>query len=221
MLVVENTIITENLFQITLDAEAVASSFKIPGQYVIITLENQKPLYLVIASSVGATKWTFLIRDTNPSTKALKESKVGGKLNVSGPQGNGYPMSKLLGQNIVLFSAGTGLASFYSVISEIINHRDEYQKVVLLHGSRLEAELPFKEEMLNWVRNDIEVFVTLSKPTDSWAFHEGRVQDILRHEKIDLTEFKSLVCGPSQMTRDVAIVAGEFGLNQANIFTNF
>lgn len=221
MIVVENLQITESLFQLTIAPAELSESFKLPGQYVVVNLENQKPLYLVIASKVGASQWNFLVRDTNPSTKVLKDLKVGAQISVSSAQGKGYPMEKLVGQNVVLFSAGTGLASFYSVISEIVGHRSNYERVVLLHGSRIEPELPFKEEMLKWVHEDIEVFVTLSKPSDSWAFHEGHVQSILNHEKIDLTDFKALICGPNQMVKDVSVVAAEFGLNPKDIFSNY
>lgn len=221
MIVVDNTLITESLFQLTLAPGELSESFKIPGQYVVVNLENQKPLYLVIASKVGDSHWNFLVRDTNPSTKVLKELKSGVSVNVTPAQGKGYPMDKLMGQNIVLFSAGTGLASFYSVISEIVGHRSNYERVVLLHGSRFESELPFKDEMLKWVHDEIEVYVALSKPSDSWAFHEGHVQSILNHEKIDLTDYKALICGPNQMVKDVSVVAAEFGLSPKDIFSNY
>lgn len=221
MQIVKNITLTENLFQLIIESTELAESFQKPGQYVVISLENQKPIYLVIASNIGDSKWSFLIRDVNAGTKILKELKVGELINVSPAQGKGYPMNRLIGNDIILFSAGTGLAAFYSVIGEILKNRKEYKRVIMLHGSRYESDLPFKEEMLEWVKNDIEVFVTLSKPTDTWAFYEGHVQEILKHEKFDLTNFSALICGPQMMAKEVSELAISFGLNPENIFTNY
>lgn len=221
MRVLENTAISDTLFKLTLDPEGQASSFQLPGQYVVINLENQKPLYLVIGSTVGASKWSFLIRDANASTKILKDLIPGNQIDVSMAQGKGYPLEKLIGKNIILFSAGTGLASYYSVMGKVLENRKEYKKIFLLHGSRFESELFFKEEMLDWVRNEVEVFVTLSKPSETWAFYEGHVYDILKHEKLDLTNFSALICGPGKMVKDVTEIAGGFGLKSENILTNY
>ena len=221
MLVLEIINLTENLFQLNLEPGELSSSFQIPGQYVVISLENQKPIYMVIASNIGATNWSFLIRDANASTKILKELKVGDSISVSAAQGKGYPIEKLVNKNVILFSAGTGLAAFYSVIGKIISARQDFKKVILMHGSRLESELPYREEMIKWVENEIEVFVTLSQPEDSWAFYEGHVQEILKNEKLKLNTYSALICGPNQMMKDVTEAAESYGLLKNNIFTNY
>lgn len=221
MRIVEKIEFSENLFQITFDPEHLATTFLVPGQYVVITMENQKPLFLVIASFLGDKLWRFIVRDSNPATNMLKSLEVGNSVAVSEAQGKGYPMAKLTNKNIILLTAGTGLAAIYSVVGEILKNRSSYKEIILMHGSRFESDLPFRIEMLEWVKNDIQIFITLSQPSESWAFYEGYVQDILKHEAMDLSSHVSLICGPNPMIKNVSEVACSFGLNKDNIFTNY
>lgn len=221
MRVIDKVEFSDTLFQITFDPEHLAATFLVPGQYVVITMENQKPLYLVIASLLGEKQWRFIVRDSNPATHALKELPIGSSVAVSEAQGKGYPLTKLVDNNVILFTAGTGLAAIYSVVGEFLKNRSNFKEIILMHGSRFEADLPFRQEMLNWVKNDLQVYITLSQPSDSWAFYEGHVQDILKHEALDLSSFSSLICGPNPMIKSVTEVACACGLSKDKIFTNY
>lgn len=212
---------SETLFKVSLDANDKSNSFLVPGQYVVMQLPEQKPLYLVIASTVGSKNWDFYIRDTGIVTQSLKSQLVGSDIDVSNAQGKGYPMQLLKNKNIILISAGTGIASFYSVIQEILNHRSDYGNILIYHGSRYENEILYREEMMSWLEKDIEIFLTLSQPSEEWPFYEGHVQNILNHETPELEDYVALICGPKQMMKDVGDHVLKFGLDKNAIYTNY
>ncbi len=213
--------ITSDLFEVFLDADEVADSYKTPGQYCVIKLPDSKPLFLVLSNCIGDKTWSFLVRDANNSSNILHKTEVGSILEVSQAQGNGYPLHKLKGSDVILFSAGTGLASFRSVLDEIVKHRDDYKKVHLLHGSRFENEIPYKKEFENWSAFDIEVSLVLSKPSENWQSFNGHVQDVLEEKNIKLDGFSGLICGPTAMVEDVTRMAKLRGLRPELIYSNY
>jgi ferredoxin/flavodoxin---NADP+ reductase len=50
------------------------------------------------------------------------------------------------GRNLYLFSSGTGLAPFMSIVRDP-DYYDAYQHIVLIHGVRLVSELGYCEEI--------------------------------------------------------------------------
>lgn len=218
---IKRQIITPTLFEVFFDAKEVSHTFKIPGQYCVVNLPEAKALYLVLSNHIGCDTWSFLVRDANASSSVLLKAAVGSQLDVSEAQGNGYPMEKLKGSHVVLFSAGTGLASFRSVLNEIVKNRDEYKDVFLLHGSRYENEIPYQNDIKIWKYNNIDVCMTLSKPSDNWSAYKGYVQEILNTKKMKLDGFSGLICGPMAMVEDVTKVANEHGLKSELIYSNY
>lgn len=214
-------LITQNLFEVYFDAKEISHSFQIPGQYCVVNLPDTKALYLVLSNYVGADVWSFLVRDANASSSILLKTEIGAFLEVSDAQGNGYPMGKLKGNNVVLFSAGTGLASFRSVLNEIVKDRANYKEVLLLHGSRYENEIPYLADMEEWKKNRVEVSITLSQPDDKWKALKGHVQEILNARKLKLDGYCGLICGPMAMVEDVTKMANVHGLKSDLIYSNY
>jgi ferredoxin--NADP+ reductase len=193
------------------------------GQFVMIGLEvDGRPL--ARAYSVASPNYdehleflSIKVQD-GPLTSRLQHIKVGDKLLVSRkPTGTLVIHDLKPAKNLYLFSTGTGLAPYMSLIQDIEVY-DRFEKVILVHGVRkvddlaykdfIENELPKNEFFGDEVKNKLIYYPTVTRE----AFkNEGRLTDLIKSgklfkdiglEKMNPVDDRAMICGSPEMLKD-------------------
>ena len=193
------------------------------GQFVMVGLEvDGRPL--TRAYSVASPNYdehleflSIKVQD-GPLTSRLQHIKVGDELLVSRkPTGTLVIHDLKPAKNLYLFSTGTGLAPYMSLIQDIEVY-DRFEKVILVHGVRkvddlaykdfIENELPKNEFFGDEVKNKLIYYPTVTRE----AFkNEGRLTDLIKSgklfkdiglEKMNPVDDRAMICGSPEMLKD-------------------
>jgi NAD(P)H-flavin reductase len=135
-------------------------------------------------------------------TKAMKKMKAGSSLGVRGPFGSAWPIAEAAGQDIVFVAGGIGLAPLRPALYYVLEHRQEYGKVVLLYGTRTPQDILYRKEIQRWRSQfDLDVYVTTDRATGDWHGNVGVVTNLVRRAPFDPMATTAFVCGPEIMMR--------------------
>ena len=193
------------------------------GQFVMIGLDvGGKPLtraYSIASPNYEEHLEFFSIKVQNgPLTSRLQHLKPGDPIVISKkPTGTLVLHDLLPGRNLYLFSTGTGLAPFMSVIQDPETY-ERFEKVVLLHGVRyvselayadfIEQELPQNEFFGEAVRDKLIYYPTVTREPFR---NQGRVTDLVENGKLfadiglpplDPAVDRAMICGSPAMLDD-------------------
>ena len=206
------------------------------GEFAMIGLEvDGKPLlraYSVVSPN-HEDHFEFLsIKVPNgPLTSKLQHIKVNDEIIInSKPTGTLVCDYLLPGRNLFLFSTGTGLAPFMSIVRDPETY-EKFQKIILTHTVRTSKELAYKD-LLNNLNNDEtyrEVtngkFIYFNTVTrENWE-RKGRITDWIKNqslwnnvgsEKFDSSQDRVMICGSESMTFDLKKIFEDIGSQEGS-----
>jgi NAD(P)H-flavin reductase len=110
------------------------------------------------------------------------------------------------GKDVIIVMGGLGAAPLRSVLLYLLDNRDQFGKVILLHGAKRPAEMLLRDEFLSLKkREDLECYLTVdTDDTGKWTEDVGLVTSLFsRLENIDPANAFGLVCGPPVMYKFV------------------
>ena len=193
------------------------------GQFVMIGLEvDGRPLaraYSVASPNYDEHLEFLSIKVHNgPLTSRLQHIKVGDELLVSRkPTGTLIIHDLKPAKNLYLFSTGTGLAPYMSLIQDIEVY-DRFEKVILVHGVRkindlaykdfIENDLPNNEFFGDEIRNQLIYYPTVTRESFK---NEGRLTDLVKSgklfndiglSKMNPIDDRAMICGGPEMLKD-------------------
>jgi NAD(P)H-flavin reductase len=152
------------------------------------------------AADTGALVHT--IRAVGSVTNALAKLRPGDMVGMRGPYGSSWPLEQARGHDVVIVSGGIGLAPLRPAIYHLLRNRNDYGRVVLLHGVRTPEDLLFAEELEAWQRrDDFQVLVAVQQAGESWQGRVGVVTALFPHAVFDPERTIGLMCGPEVMMR--------------------
>jgi ferredoxin--NADP+ reductase len=206
------------------------------GQFAMIGLEvDGKPLlraYSFASANYDEHLEFFSIKVPNgPLTSRLQHLEPGQELIVSRkPTGSLLIDDLLPGKNLYLFSTGTGLAPFMSVIKDPETY-ERFEKVVLIHGVRhvselayrqiIEEELPTNEFFGEQVSQQLIYYPTVTREPFR---NQGRLTDLIESGKlcadIGLPQLncetdRVMICGSPSMLKDSCEMLDKFGFKES------
>ena len=169
----------------------------VPGQFVEVRVDGspntflRRPISINYFSKEDNELW-LLVAMVGDGTRTLGRLKVGDKLNVVFPLGNGFSPCKGVGERVLLVGGGVGVAPLLFYGSYL---RDNGACPVFLIGARSSADL-LELDLFREVGN---VYVTTEDASEG---EQGFVtqHSILKKEKFD----RIAVCGPKPMMLNVA-----------------
>ena len=202
------------------------------GQFVMIGLEvDGRPLaraYSVASPNYDEHLEFLSIKVQNgPLTSRLQHIKVGDELLVSRkPTGTLVIHDLKPAKNLYLFSTGTGLAPYMSLIQDIEVY-DRFEKVVLVHGVRkindlaykdfIENDLPNNEFFGEEIRNQLIYYPTVTRESFK---NEGRLTDLVKSgklfddiglSKMNPIDDRAMICGSPEMLKDTQDLLDSMG----------
>jgi len=195
------------------------------GHFVMIGLEvDGRPLvraYSVVSPNYEEHLEFLSIKVPNgPLTSRLQHIEVGQTILV-GEKATGTLVIDDLkpGRHLYLFSTGTGLAPFMSIVRDPETY-ERFEKVVLIHGVRLVSELAYGDYLRNelpnheflgeMVRNQLICYPTVTREASTHtgrlttAIETGRLFTDIGLPPLDPAIDRGMICGSPAMLKETA-----------------
>ncbi|MBN1367455.1 MAG: 4Fe-4S dicluster domain-containing protein [Dehalococcoidales bacterium] len=192
---------------------------QMPGQFVevLIPTVGEAPISVSSSPTRGKT-FQLAVRDVGSLTHTMHGLQTGAKVGIRGPFGNGFPIEKLKGKDILFIAGGIGLFPLRSLVQYVMDERNSFGKVMVLFGARSPAERLFTDELASWSqRSDIEFLETVDRGDDTWKGNVGVITTLI--PKVEITPRKTIavVVGPPVMYRFVIVELKKRDLPDENI----
>ena len=206
------------------------------GEFAMIGLEiDGKPLlraYSVVSPNHEDHLEFLSIKVPNgPLTSKLQHIKIDDEIIVnSKPTGTLVCDYLLPGRNLFLFSTGTGLAPFMSIVRDPETY-EKFEKIILTHTVRTSKELAYKDLLTNLNKDEIYSEVTKNNfiyfntvTREKWD-NEGRITDWIKEntlwKKVGVESFKPeidrvMICGSEEMTFDLKQIFENLGSKEGS-----
>lgn len=206
------------------------------GHFIMIGLEHEgRPLmraYSIASANYEEELEFFSIKVADgPLTSKLQKIQAGDQILLSKkPTGTLIVDNLLPGRNLYLISTGTGLAPFMSIIRDPETY-ENYDKVILTHGTRYVSELAYQQEILNELPNNEffgeevrEKLIYYPTVTQDDFKTRGRITDAMRNGKlttdIGLPELSTehdrfMICGSPSMLKETCEILDGMGFEEA------
>ncbi|MDI6791941.1 MAG: FAD/NAD(P)-binding protein [bacterium] len=159
----------------------------------------------------------FTVMKVGLVTDALHVAKVDEPLGLRGPFGNGYPLQKFEGKDVLIIGGGVGLAPLRSLLYTLLAHPSKYKRILLRYGARTPEDLLYKEELKQW-QEKIDVLTTVDHGDETWAGNVGVVTTILDDPDIDIAQAAAVICGPPIMMKFVTLRLLDLGFKPESIY---
>ncbi|MCP5071933.1 MAG: ferredoxin--NADP reductase [Rhodobacteraceae bacterium] len=224
---------TDSLFKFRITRPA---SFRFrSGEFVMIGLPNaEMPVFR--AYSIVSPAWYeelefFSIKvPDGPLTEHLQKIQIGDTVLMRRkPAGTLVNDALLPGKRLYMFSTGTAIAPFASLIRDPETY-EKFEQVILTHTSRNVNELQFGKELVATTLTDplVGEFAQgnlihyCSVAREDYPYR-GRITDLMKTEKLfkdlDLpticpADDRGMICGSMAMLRDTKAVLEGFGLEE-------
>lgn len=141
------------------------------------------------------------IRKVGRVTDELYELKAGDHLFIRGPYGNGFPLEKYLGKDIIIAAGGTGLAPVKGIINRYYRNPDKINSLNIILGFKTPKDILFKPEIKKWSKK-FNVILTVDKGDETWQGSEGLITEFIRDIPVeDPANTIVLVVGPPPMMK--------------------
>jgi NAD(P)H-flavin reductase len=207
----------------TLEVEATNGHTEYPfaaGQFNMLYVYGVGEVPISISGD--PTKPKKLIHTTRAVgvvTSAMRRLKRDDVLGIRGPFGSSWPVVEAQGKDVVIIAGGLGLAPVRPALYHVLAHREKYDNVVLLYGTRTPNDILFRREVERWrARLDIDVHVTVDRAIHPWRGNVGVVTRIIPKAPFDHLNAVAMICGPEVMMRFTVIELQKRGLAPDNIF---
>jgi sulfhydrogenase subunit gamma (sulfur reductase) len=204
---------------------AVAGAHQRPGQVVKVKVPPGEAYFALATAPSADGRAELLVKRGAPVADAVvAAARPGATLQVTAPFGRGFPFESALGNDVLLFAAGSGMAPVRSLIETLLAHRDQVGRMVLFYGQRRGAEFAYRAEHLGWERRGVRVVLCPSAEDDTWPGVHGRVQEAARALDWGGTrpaQASAFVCGMSPMVDEVRAALAGAGAAPERIHVNF
>jgi len=204
--VIENKLIKDGYFIITIDSPDITSKAK-PGQFVMLSSWQMENLFLKRPFSFynidsGQGIFTIFYKIVGKGTKILSQSKAGDEVELIGPCGNGFSFP-INTKRIALVARGIGIATLLPLALEAKKR-----------GIEIYSFLSAREKTLLLGKDNLEplsshIFYTTD---DDWKGTDGKVTFLLEELlKGNTVDFQAVyVCGSKRLARHIKELQKEY-----------
>ena len=216
---VENHVLSPGLHRVTLEVpRAISKAFHTAGQYHRVRMSSGADAFFAMASAPGESRFDYLVKATGEVASAWVALPRGAHVEVSLPEGPGFPLEQARGSPLLLVGTGTGFGPLWSVIRAIRPRRREFESVRALYGVDVEAQLAWRDEWPALEKEGIELHPVLDKAHPGWKGRAGRVQAHV--EPLALRGQFAFLCGHPAMVSEVSEILGRRGVPPERVFLN-
>ena len=213
----------EKLFHLKiLDPEEREAFFFRPGQFVMVEVQGFGEFPISLSSSSNNREYIELcIRKAGRTTEIIHRAKTGVKVGIRGPFGSSFPMEEMAGFNILLIAGGLGLAPLRAPIYWVNEHRDEYEDVHILYGTKDPSQMLFTYQFDEWQKvNHIELLTIVEEADSHWKGKTGLITELFEDITIEPQNTYAIVCGPPVMFKFVCNHLDSLGIPMNRMFVS-
>ena len=193
-----------------------------PGQCAMLSVPPVGEAIFSITSSPTCRECLeFSIKDVGKVSGYLHSLTAGQQIGIRGPYGNGFPVEKMSGKDLLFIGGGIGLAPLRSLIGYCFSHRDNYGHIDIVYGARSPADLIRKAEINeNWPEQpDTSVYLTVDAEFPDWKGHVGFVPSYVSELSFSPTGKIAITCGPPIMIKFVLKALAELEFTPEQVIT--
>jgi sulfhydrogenase subunit gamma (sulfur reductase) len=165
-------------------------------------------------------------------TNALHNLKEGDLLWIRGPYGNGFPMEKMEGSNLLLIAGGLGIAPLRAVLQYALRNREKYGEITVFYGIRCYNVMLFRDEVLQLLKEGrkqgVAFYLSYEDAQDkecnqlscelSENCMQGVITSLFKKAKISTKSTCAIACGPPIMYKFVGRELVEIGFDPRSIY---
>jgi NAD(P)H-flavin reductase len=188
------------------------------GQYSVFGLGEAT--FCISSSPTRPDHLEFAVQRVGKVTNALHRLGVGAEIGFRGPYGNSFPLDELKGKNLIFVGGGIGLAPLRSLIWNVIDNRDKYNKVDIIYGARTPGDLCFDYDLEAWEKDKtINMVTTIDREAEGWKGRVGLVPNVLTEVAPSAKDAVAIVCGPPIMIRFTFPALEKLGFTPTQMIT--
>ncbi len=218
------------IFRVALDDELPEGDWFVPGQYMVIGVNNavepelgsvQRPMSIASEPAERGHVEFYIRRvaqpeSKNPLTHSLFRLPEGARVFLRPKPKGHFTVPGTMGIDDdrwrIYVSAGTGLAPFVSIVRDDLTHGRSVARTCIIHGVSRSGDLGYREE-LELMEKDHGLFYlpTVSRPAEcpDWQGRSGRAEDCFKTDGLELLETRmSLAAGSLSPDDAVVLVCG-------------
>lgn len=224
---------TDSLFMFRITRPA---SFRFrSGEFVMIgMMVDGEPIFR--AYSIASPAWGdelefYSIKvPEGPLTSRLQKIEVGDKILMkTKPTGTLVNDALVPGKRLYMFSTGTGIAPFASIIRDPESY-EKFEQLILTHTCRDAADLEYGNELVAAAKNDPLIGELAQKQLTHYTSltrqsyqHFGRITDLidsgklfedLENPRLNSDEDRVMICGSMAMIKDTRALVEVAGLTE-------
>jgi NAD(P)H-flavin reductase len=145
--------------------------------------------------------------------------KAGDTLGIRGPYGNGFPVEKIAGKDVLFVCAGLGLAPLRSLILYCLENRAQFRRFITLYGVKRPSERLFRDELAAWAKDErMELHETVDRPEEGWAGNVGVITTLFDKIEVDPLETVAVIVGPPVMYKFAVLELLRRGIMESRIY---
>lgn len=172
-----------------------------PGQFSMLYLYGVGEIAISIAQDPAiTTSLRHTIRAVGRSSRALQQLNVGDEIGIRGPYGQGWPLDKARGKDIIIVTGGLGCAPSLSLINYIVARRSEFGHLTILQGVKHSDDFIFKKQYAEWQSYpNVRIVLAANQAGPTWPFATGYVTDMIEDIRLQPHQSIAMLCGPESM----------------------
>jgi len=196
------------LFRLRFEKKVLGYSLKIkPGQFMELSLPGFGEAPFAPCNVPDSEYIELCVRSTGRLTEKLHTLKVGDRVGLRGPYGNGWPVMAnnklpMVKQNLLIVVGGLGLVPLRTLILGKEKFLGKETKVQIFYGARHPDDMLFRHEYNLWKKSNIEIELTVDKECANWKGCIGLVTELFDKREIVQNSI-AFLCGPPVMYRPV------------------
>lgn len=192
-----------------------------PGQFLEVSVFGIGEIPISVTSTPSRPGFIELsIKNVGLVSSAIHSLPIGAEIGIRGPFGNGFPVEKAFGKNLLFVGGGIGLAPLRSLINFTLDHHERFGNTTILYGARTQYDLVFRRELDDWCkRSDLQALITVDRGDEAWDGNVGVVTTLLPKANILTENTMAFVCGPPVMIPFVIRDLLEMGLSDDTIIS--
>ncbi len=193
----------------------------LPGQFVMVSVFGHGEAPISICSSpTHEESFELCVRAVGNLSRAVDAVCAGDLIGIRGPYGRGFPVVEMRGRDVLAIAGGIGIAPLRSLITYVLDNREDYGRLIIVYGARSPSTLLFHDDLEKWSKAPgVKLYVTVDQPDDTWTGRTGVLTLPLREIELNSGHGMAVAAvGPPVMYRFVAMELLKRGLSENQIY---
>ncbi len=214
---VEKLTAKEKLFEISLANRSLGHR---PCQFVEVSIAGLGEAPISVSSSPNTNgSFELCVREAGTLTRAMHALGPGDVVGIRGPYGNGFPIEKVIGKDVLFVCGGLGLAPLRSLILYCLENRPSFRRLITLYGAKRPSERLYARDLAEWAGDErMEIMQTVDAPADGWDGNVGVITTLFERIEVDPLETVAVVVGPPVMYKFAVLELLKRGIMESRIY---